>query len=464
MNILPVIMAGGHGTRLWPLSRANYPKQFIKIFDSKSLYQLSLIRNKEFGKPVVIVGVDHRFIAQEQAAEIGIEVDIIVEPVAKNTAPCALIAAYLIKEAADKAVILLPADHFIANHADYIKDINHAVLLLNNSDVATIGITPSSPNTGYGYIEKGEKIADQSFAVKRFVEKPDADRAQKYIDSGTFYWNSGIFLFKASMWDIAQELLPEMKNHIQKSFETSEKDLGFLRLGFKDYNQIIPDSIDYAIIEKIKSISLQEATFDWSDLGSFASIWEIENKDNMSNFCYGDSICLNGKNNYIYSSAKLALVSGLDNLVVINTPDALLVTSIDKSEEIKSAVKSLSVKGRKEVEYSSTSYRPWGSYEIIDSGQRHKVKRIVVHPGKKLSLQYHHKRSEHWVVVEGVAEVQVGEEIRILHENDSVYIPMLVKHRLNNIGEVPLHLIEVQTGSYLGEDDIVRISDIYGRK
>ncbi|MDX1916919.1 MAG: mannose-1-phosphate guanylyltransferase/mannose-6-phosphate isomerase [Rickettsiaceae bacterium] len=463
MNIVPVIMAGGHGTRLWPLSRENYPKQFIKIFDCKSLFQLSLLRNKDFLKPVVIVGVEHRFIAKEQADEIGIEIELIIEPVAKNTAPCAIIASYIIQNGDDRVAVLLPADHYINEEGAYVSDIKEAVNLLKNFDLVTIGIKPTSPHTGYGYIETKENISHGNYSVNQFVEKPSLDKAIKFINSKNFYWNAGIVLFTKNMDKIIKDLIPMTKKYVESSIINSTKDLDFIRLAAEDYGQIESNSMDYAIMEKAENIALREASFTWSDLGNFDSVWQVQNKDENNNLCEGDAICIEGNNNYIYSPHKLTVVSGLSDLVVINTLDALLVTSRDQSEEIKNIVSLLRQNGRTEAINSDICYRPWGSYQVIDEGQIHKVKLIIVHPGKKLSLQYHHNRAEHWVVVKGVAEVQIGEEMKNLYENDSIYIPKLMKHSLHNIGEVDLHLIEVQTGSYLGEDDIVRLADLYGR-
>ncbi|MDX1924043.1 MAG: mannose-1-phosphate guanylyltransferase/mannose-6-phosphate isomerase [Rickettsiaceae bacterium] len=464
MKILPVIMAGGHGTRLWPLSRENFPKQFIKIFDSKSLLQLCLLRNSKLGTPIIIVGPEHRFIAQEQAREVGIDPEIIIEPMSKNTAPCGLIASYMMKKKSYDAALLIPADHYILDDEQYISDIMESAPLLHKYDIITLGVKPTSPNTGYGYIERGEQIAPHFFKVKNFTEKPNEEKAIEYIAQGDYYWNSGIFLFGAAMEQISDLLEPEMKNLVEKSIKNASHDLGFLRLEDESYGSIKPNSLDYAIIEKAKNMALKESSFFWADLGSFASIWQVAEKDEMGNVAKGDIETLNASDNYIYSENKLTVAAGVSNLVIINTLDSTLVTSKDKAEEIKFVVNHLNKQNRIEVKHSLKSYRPWGTYQVIDEGPKHKVKRIIVSQGMSLSLQYHEKRAEHWVIVQGVAEVQIGDEMKILQENDSVYVPKLVKHRLRNVGEVPLHLIEVQTGDYLEEDDIVRLSDNYGRK
>lgn len=463
MKIKPVIMAGGAGTRLWPLSRENYPKQFIKILDGKSLLQHCLIRNRSFLKPMLIVGNEHRFIALEQAKEVGVDVDIILEPQGKNTAPCAIISALIAED--DEIVALLPADHFINDVDKYVATIEKACDAAKTSTITTIGIKPQYPHTGYGYIEVGEKIAEDNFHVNRFVEKPSYKTAEEYCTSGKFLWNSGMFMFRPDqMYNLAEKYIPEMLKLVRNSYEDSDKDLEFTRLKPDTYSSIKADSIDYAIIEKATGISSVRADFAWNDLGSFSSIWDISDKGENNNVFTGDVVAIDGGYNYVYSPTRLTTIVGLSNLVVISTEDATLVTTKDKSEEVKSLVKKLSTESRKEVTDSVICYRPWGSYQTIDESKFHKVKKIIVKPSHKLSLQYHYKRAEHWVVVQGVADVQVGEETHILKENDSIYIPKLIKHRLSNIGEVDLHLIEVQTGSDLSEADIVRLSDDYGRK
>ncbi|NDB82984.1 MAG: mannose-1-phosphate guanylyltransferase/mannose-6-phosphate isomerase [Alphaproteobacteria bacterium] len=464
MKIIPVIMAGGRGSRIWSLSRENYPKQFIKIFDAKSLFQLCLTRNKQFSRPIVIVGPEHRFIAQEQAEEVGIDIEIIIEPVAKNTEACAMIASHFIKDDNEACILLLPADHYITSEELYINDIKEARNLLKDYDIITIGIKPSSPHTGYGYIKIGHPISSSSYSVEKFTEKPSLEAVNKFLSSGKFYWNSGILLFNNKMQEISNILSPQTKKYVESSLLNSEKDLGFLRLAAEDYGKIEPNSIDYAIMEKAQNIALKEASFTWSDLGSFLSVWDSHKKDKSGNLCEGYVLCLEGEGNYIYSPDKLTVVSGVSDLVIVNTQDALLVTCRNQPEKVKHIVDELKIRDRVEIRNSDLSYRPWGSYRVINSGDKFKVKKIIVHPGKKLSLQYHYKRSEHWIIISGIAEVQRGEEIRILNENDSMYIPKLMKHSLRNIGEVALHLIEVQTGHYLGEDDIVRLSDLYGRK
>ena len=462
MKVKPVIMAGGAGTRLWPLSRETYPKQFIKIFDGKSLLQKAVLRNIHFGNPAIIVGEDHRFIAKEQLEEIGIKAEIIVEPIGKNTAPVAALSTIIAAGSYD-AVVLLPADHYIKDDMEYKACIMRAIDLTADYDVVTIGIAPTKPHTGYGYIQLGDKISENSFNSRKFVEKPNLELARDYLSSGNYCWNSGIFIYNPEkMRNIVQKYIPETFEQVRKSYENSVEDLSFKKLKDEFYSKIEGDSIDYAIMEKITDIAVVKSSFGWSDLGSFSSIYEVMEKDKDKNVASSDSIFVESSQNYVLSNKLTALV-GVKNLVVISTEDALLVSALDESEKVKDVVKKLNNEERLEAKFSTICYRPWGSYETIDEGMLHKVKRIIVKPGHKLSLQYHNKRAEHWVVVKGRAEVLVGDIEKTLHENDSIYIPIGQKHRLSNPAGEELHLIEVQTGTYLGEDDIVRLEDVYGR-
>jgi len=462
-KIKPVIMAGGSGTRLWPLSRKLFPKQFIKLFDNQSLLQKTLLRNAPLGRLVVIVGEDHRFIAAEQIREIGIEADLIVEPAPKNTAPCAIIASLLALESNMETVLLLPADHYIEENDKYISLINNAANLAN--EVATIGIKPSFAHTGYGYIKTGKQISDKIFHAEKFIEKPEKSIAEEYFRVGNYFWNSGIFLFNANyMLDQARHLQSKLFELANAAYLSSAKDLDFVRLDNCYYDQLESISIDYAVMEHIESMILLEANFKWNDLGSWESIWEINKKDEHNNYQLGDVISKDVKNSFIMSDNRLTAVIGLSDVVVINTADALLVADKSKSEEVKQIVNHLSKLGRIEATEHTRVFRPWGYYQTIDDGELYKVKRIVVHKGHKLSLQYHNHRAEHWVIVRGVAEVIIDDKTSKLTENDSIYIPKGAQHRLSNIGDIDLHLIEVQTGKYLGEDDIVRLNDSYGRK
>lgn len=464
MKILPVIMAGGSGTRLWPLSRENYPKQFIKIFNGKSLLQHSLLRNKDFGRPVVIVGNEHRFIAQEQIEEIGLVADIILEPTGKNTAPCAVLSALIATEKKADNVLLLPSDHYIEKEEEYKKDIALALEASLESNITTIGISPSSPHTGYGYIELGDNLTSQIYSVSKFVEKPNLEKAEQYFNSKKYCWNSGMFIFRPEvMLELARQHVLEMVNNVQMSLKESIADLGFIKLEESAYKNIIADSIDYAIMEKAENISVVKSHFIWNDLGSFSSIWDIAIKNEENNVIFGDVFTNNSYDNYIYSNSKLTAAVGVKDLVIINTEDATLVASKAEAEKVKEIAVELKKLKREEAINAAVCYRPWGSYQVIDEGELHKVKRIIVKAGHKLSLQYHNHRAEHWVVVKGMAEVEINGTTSILKENDSIYIPIGAQHRLTNSGVDDLHLIEVQTGKYLGEDDIIRLTDVYGR-
>lgn len=462
-KIKPVIIAGGSGTRLWPLSRKLFPKQFIKLFDNQSLLQKTLIRNKSFGRPAVIVGEEHRFIAAEQIKEIGIEADLIVEPASKNTAPCAIIASLIALENGLETVLFLPADHYIEEENNYVSLISDAAKFAD--EVAMIGIKPSFAHTGYGYIKTDKTIQDKIFHAEKFVEKPDVLLAQDYFQQGNYFWNSGIFIFNAKfMLDRAENLQDQLFEHTSTAYALSIKDLDFIRLDANSYNKLQSISIDYAIMEHLESMILFEANFTWNDLGSWDSIWQVNDKDEHNNYHFGDVLTRDVKNSYIMSDNRLTAVIGLSDVIVVNTADALLVADKSKSEQVKDIVNYLSKACRTEATEHTRVFRPWGYYQTIDSGELHKVKRIVVHKGQKLSLQYHNHRAEHWVVVKGIAEVIIDNQVSNLTENDSIYIPKGSSHRLSNIGEVDLHLIEVQTGNYLGEDDIVRLGDEYGRK
>lgn len=463
-----VIMAGGLGTRLWPMSRQFYPKQFIKIFDGQSLLQKTLLRNQKFGIPSVIVAEDHRFIAAEQIRELGIEAQLIIEPTQKNTAPCSIIAALQAKEEGAEQVILLPADLYIENEEAYFEVLKKAIYY-SKDKIATIGIKPQSPHTGYGYIKTGSQLKNHDstptiYETEKFVEKPELETAKSYLASGGYFWNSGIFIYNVDYFlDNVKSLKEDMITLVLKAFRSASKDYDFLRLAKEPYLQLESISIDYAFMEHIKDMVLVEGDFGWSDLGSWESLWNISEKDNRNNAIIGDVLASGVTNSYIRCENKLTAVVGLDNIIVVNTDDALLVADKNRSEDVKNIVNALMKENRQEVTQHVQTFRPWGYYQTVDSGDLYKVKRIVVHPGQKLSVQYHQHRAEHWVIVRGVAEVQIAGDIRLLSENDSIYIPKGMRHRLANIGEVDLHLVEVQTGNYLGEDDIVRIKDIYGR-
>lgn len=466
-KIVPVIMAGGSGTRLWPLSRAQHPKQFLKLSpDGYTLLQATLLRLKNLSceEPILICNEEHRFLAAEQMREIGISAKIILEPEGKNTAPAvALAAAYQNKKDKDSILLVLAADHVIQNQTAFEQGIHQAIELANNNKLVTFGIVPTHAETGYGYIEKGTEILS-GYSVKKFVEKPSLDVAEQYLASGLFLWNSGMFMFKTGIF------LEQLSQHAHDIYETCEKsiedttlDLDFIRINAEIFSQCRSDSIDYAVMEKTQDAVVIPLDAAWSDVGSWSALWDIQNKDEHGNVLHGDVISIDSKNSYCHSNNKLVSLLGVENIIVIETKDAVLVADKSKVQDIKKIVESLKKENRTEHFNHREVYRPWGKYDSIDHSSRYQVKRITVKPGEKLSIQMHHHRSEHWIVVSGTAKIHKGKESFLLTENQSTYIPLGEIHALENPGKLPLELIEVQSGSYLGEDDIVRFEDIYGR-
>lgn len=466
-KIVPVIMAGGSGTRLWPLSRAQHPKQFLKLSpDGYTLLQATLLRLKNLSceEPILICNEEHRFLAAEQMREIGISAKIILEPEGKNTAPAvALAAAYQNKKDKDSILLVLAADHVIQNQTAFEQGIHQAIELANNNKLVTFGIVPTHAETGYGYIEKGTEVLS-GYSVKKFVEKPSLDVAEQYLASGLFLWNSGMFMFKTGIF------LEQLSQHAHDIYETCEKsiedttlDLDFIRINAEIFSQCRSDSIDYAVMEKTQDAVVIPLDAAWSDVGSWSALWDIQNKDEHGNVLHGDVISIDSKNSYCHSNNKLVSLLGVENIIVIETKDAVLVADKSKVQDIKKIVESLKKENRTEHFNHREVYRPWGKYDSIDHSSRYQVKRITVKPGEKLSIQMHHHRSEHWIVVSGTAKIHKGKESFLLTENQSTYIPLGEIHALENPGKLPLELIEVQSGSYLGEDDIVRFEDIYGR-
>ena len=465
--MIPVIMSGGSGTRLWPLSRKNKPKQFLNLFGSSSLFQNTLKRLEgidDLAEPIIVCNNDHRFMVAEQLHEIDSNnATIILEPCARNTAPAIVVAALQAQSHGhDPLLLVLAADHVIHDQQAFHTAISKAKIAAEQGALVTFGIIPTSAHTGFGYIEAQEKsVVSQVLA---FVEKPDADTAQRYLDSGNYYWNSGMFLFKAStIINEMEHFAPDMLKSCQQALTESTTDFDFIRLDKEQFESCPSDSLDYAVMEKTDKAVVIPLDAGWSDVGSWPSLWENQDKDQQNNVLIGDTVIENVSNSYIHSEQRLVSVLGVDNLIVVDTPDAVMIASKDQAENIKSIVASLSKQNRDEATMHRKGYRPWGYYDSIDSGERFQVKRLSVNPGASLSLQLHHHRAEHWVVVKGVAEVTCGEEVKLLSENESTYIPVGVKHRLHNPGRVPLEIIEVQSGSYLGEDDIVRFDDIYNR-
>ncbi len=464
--ILPVIMAGGSGTRLWPLSRLMYPKQFINIVGEQTMLQdtLSRLNNIETLSPLVICNNEHRFLVAEQVRGIGKESKIILEPQGRNTAPAiALAALTAVANNEDPYLLVLAADHVIQDISQFEQAVKHAKQLAEKDKLVTFGIVAKSAETGYGYIKRGS-VVEGGFSVERFVEKPDEVTAQEYVDSGEYYWNSGMFLFKANRY--LQELekhYPEILKACKQSISSAHKDLDFIRIDADEFAKCPSESIDYAVMEKTDQAVVVPLDAGWSDIGSWSAIWDVSDKDENGNRSLGDVITQDSNNCLVHGEDRLISVLGLDDVVVIDTKDAVLVASKSHVQEVKKIVEKLKAQGREEWKIHREVYRPWGKYDSIDNGERYQVKRITVNPGAKLSVQMHHHRAEHWVVVSGTASVTNGEKTFLVSENESTYIPIGQVHALENPGKVPLELIEVQTGSYLGEDDIVRLEDNYGR-
>lgn len=466
-KIVPVIMAGGSGTRLWPLSRKQYPKQFLRLSPTgHTLLQATLLRLNHLNcaTPILICNEEHRFLAAEQIREIGIQAQIILEPEGKNTAPAITLAALLQENIdADATLLVLAADHVIEEQAHFEKSVQLATTLAQKNKLVTFGIVPTHAETGYGYIEKGN-VEGAGFVVQRFVEKPNEATAIEYIQSQKFLWNSGMFMFKASSYLAAlQTHAKDIYDCCKDSLKSPQTDLDFIRIDAEAFAQCRSESIDYAIMEKTTDAVVIPLDAKWSDVGSWSALWEIQDKDEQGNVTSGDTILVNSQNNYCHSDSKLVSLLGVQDLVVIETKDAILVAHKDQVQDVKKVVDHLKQANRTEHQNHREVYRPWGKYDSIDRSERYQVKRITVKPGAKLSIQMHHHRSEHWIVVSGTARIHKGKESFLLGENQSTYIPLGELHALENPGKLPLELIEVQSGSYLGEDDIVRFEDIYGR-
>ncbi|WP_218353055.1 mannose-1-phosphate guanylyltransferase/mannose-6-phosphate isomerase [Alteromonas lipotrueiana] len=463
----PVILAGGTGSRLWPKSRAALPKQFLALTSEQTMLQetLSRLHGVDASHPIVICNEAHRFLVAEQLRQQNVtHGGILLEPVGRNTAPAiALAALHALQSDADETLLVLAADHLIKDSQAFHIAIEKAQKLANAGYLVTFGIVPDGPNTGYGYIKAGQEL-ETGMIVAEFVEKPDAETAQKYVDSGNYLWNSGMFMFKASRFlEELEKHNPEMLAICKKAIESESQDLDFIRIDADIFATCPDDSIDYAVMEKTSKAAMVPLDAGWSDVGSWSSLWETAEKDENGNAVIGDAILENVKNSYVNAEGRLISVIGLDNVVVVETKDAIMVAHKDKAQDIKNVVNKLKREQRPEYQFHREVFRPWGSYDSIDSGARFQVKRITVKPGEKLSVQMHHHRAEHWIVVSGTASVTVGEKTTMVTENESTYIPIGEVHALENPGKIPLELIEVQSGAYLGEDDIVRFSDRYGR-
>ncbi len=470
-RIYPVVLAGGTGTRLWPVSRTLSPKQFMPLASVKSMFVETIgrvVASPWFHAPLIVCNDKHRFIVAEQMREQDIRPEaVVVEPVGRNTAPAAAAAALILEQNDPDAVLLaLPADHVIRHPEKLLEAIDTGVGAAGSGKLVTFGVAPERPETGYGYIRRGPALEGRPgcFAVERFVEKPDAQTARSYLEQGGFDLNSGIFLFRASRYrEELERFEPEILSACRKAVRHGEQDLDFFRLDHDAFASAPSLSIDYAVMEHTRAGAVVPVDMGWSDIGSWSALWEIATKDGQGNVVAGDVVISAVRNSYVRSEGPLLAVIGLCDVVIVATGDVVLAAAADKAQEVKTLVERLSEQGRPEPVSHPEVHRPWGSYRIIDAGERFQVKRITVKPGGKLSLQRHKRRAEHWVVVNGTARVTRGEETLTLKENESVYIPLGEAHRLENPGEEPLRLIEVQSGSYLGEDDIVRLDDIYGR-
>lgn len=473
--MIPVILSGGSGTRLWPLSRSSYPKQFLPITEEKTLFQLTLERisklNQElanFQNPIIVTNENHRFIVAEQLRQQKIAAQILLEPIARNTAPAIAAAAELaLSHGEDPVLLILAADHVIEQQEAFNQAVAVGLSAAKSGKLVTFGIVPTAPETGYGYIKSQNKIEQtqlQSYPVAQFVEKPNFETAQQYLADGSYLWNGGMFMFKASTYlQELEKFNPTILKNAKNAIRESKNDLDFVRLDKASFEQCPEDSIDYAVMEKTEHAVVVPLNANWNDVGAWNSVWEVSDKDENGNSIRGDVITHDTHNSLIHAETRLVSTLGIENVIVIETADAVLVADQSKVQDIKKIVEKLKSAQRFEVDQHRKVYRPWGSYDSINSGSRYQVKCIVVNPGQKLSLQMHHHRAEHWIVVNGTAKVRKGDETILLTENQSIYIPLGETHALENPGKVPLELIEVQSGSYLGEDDIVRFEDVYGR-
>jgi mannose-1-phosphate guanylyltransferase/mannose-6-phosphate isomerase len=468
--IIPVILSGGSGSRLWPLSRKALPKQLLALAGPNTMIQetVSRVKGEGFAPPILISNQEHRFLIAEQLRAHGVEgARIILEPAGRNTAPAAAVAALkVLEDDADGLLLLMPSDHVVGDVKAFHAAVAAAAKAAQGGALVTFGIKPSAPETGYGYIKSAAALpgAPGAFAVERFVEKPDRATAETYLASGQYFWNSGMFLFSAKAFLKEMERLePSMLASCRDAVRHAHRDMDFIRLGEAAFLSCPSQSIDYAIMEHAAHAAVVPVEMGWSDVGSWQSLWEITPRGTDGNAILGDVVTEGALNSYIRSEGPLIAAVGIENLVVIATKDAVLVSHRDATQNVKKIVEQLEASGRDHHNVHALVHRPWGSYESVDTGDRFQVKRIIVKPGAKLSLQMHHHRAEHWVVVSGTAMVTCNDRQFLLGENESTYIPQGSRHRLENPGKVPLHLIEVQSGGYLGEDDIVRLEDTYGR-
>lgn len=488
-QVLPVILCGGSGTRLWPLSRSGFPKQFLVLSGNgsgHSLFQQAIGRIQsvadeqiQLGSTIIVTNEDHRFLALDQLRELGgksnhVAAKFLLEPSGRNTAPALTLAAlYGQDQVEDPILVVTPADQTVIDSAAFTTALRSGIQMAREGAIAILGITPTAPETGYGYIKvKASTSVEAGLVVERFVEKPNAPTAKQYLDEGGYFWNGGMFILKASVWLAAlKEFRPDILEAAQKAWQEKIIDASgvadFIRPAKELFNAIPSESIDYAVIEKCPGskfpIKMVELNAGWNDLGAWDAVWQVGQQDQQGNVIAGDTLLTNSKNSLVYSSGRLVSAVGVENLIIIETADAILVADRKNSQDVKNIVTQLEQQQREEKNLHRKVARPWGWYDSVDEGEHFKVKRIQVKPGASLSLQMHHHRAEHWIVVKGIAEITNGEQVLILTENQSTYIPQGQIHRLSNPGTEPLEIIEVQSGSYLGEDDIVRFEDTYGR-
>jgi mannose-1-phosphate guanylyltransferase/mannose-6-phosphate isomerase len=472
--MIPVILSGGSGTRLWPVSRKTHPKQFWPLLSEDSMLQETVNRLENYEgmqDPVVVCNKEHRFFVAHQLQTATLDnAAIILEPIGRNTAPAVAVAAFhALKQGAkeeDPVLLVLPADHVIEDIESFHQALAKAEQLAKSGHLVTFGIVPSAPETGYGYIQAGESLNEQPDAlqINRFVEKPDRETAEQYLSSGKYFWNSGMFVFRASTYLHAlEQFVPDMLAATRRAYEQARADVDFIRLDKEAFAACPSDSIDYAVMEHTDNGVVIPLDVGWNDVGSWSALWEIGDKDEHGNVLIGDVLAQDTTGCYLRSDSRLLATVGIEDIMVVDTHDVVLVAHKDKVQDVKELVSQLSREQRQEIDIHALVHRPWGCYQGIDRADRYQVKRITVEPGAQLSLQMHHHRAEHWVVVKGTAKVTCGDRTFILSENQSTYIPIGEQHRLENPGKIPLDIIEVQSGSYLGEDDIERLEDVYGR-
>lgn len=471
MPLFPVILSGGSGTRLWPLSRSSLPKQLLALHGTSTMIQQTVERARlpDTAPPILICNDDHRFLVAEQMQEIGTSpTAIVLEPTGRNTAPAAAVAALIAGENDPKAVVaLLPSDHVVNDEAAFRRALAVAVRAAEAGNVVTFGMSPTAPETGYGYIQRGEPLAgvEGAFKVQCFKEKPDAATAALYVADGSYFWNGGMFVFRADiMLEEIERLAPDILPAVREAVAKSTRDLDFIRLDEESFARAPNISIDYAVMERTDRAVLVPCQIGWNDVGAWSSLWEVREQDEFGNVLQGDVIVHDSRGSLVHSERTLTALVGVENLIVIATKDAILVADKARAQDVKAIVDKLKAADRPEPMEHTVAFRPWGSYEVVDQGENFMVNHIMIKPGGRISLHMHHHRAEHWVVVQGTARVTCGEKVMVLHENESTFIPLGEKHRLENPGRVPLRLIEVQSGPYLGSDDIARFENFYGRK